>query len=72
MKNLTSLFERHGSRDLLYDQHRALLEAILSGDAEAARARSHEHLVFVEDSLLELSREETRFERAMRRVQVGG
>ncbi|MGI6408252.1 MAG: FCD domain-containing protein [Gammaproteobacteria bacterium] len=72
VKNLTSLFERHGSRDLLYDQHRALLEAILSGDAEAARARSHEHLVFVEDSLLELSREETRFERAMRRVQVGG
>ena len=71
VKNLTSLFERDESRTQLYEQHRALLDAILSGDAEQARARSHEHLVFVEDSLLELTRQETRFERAMRRVQAG-
>lgn len=72
VKSLTRLFEKDESRSVLYEQHRALLEAILAGDPEVARARSHEHLVFVEDSLLEMSRQETRFERAMRRVQVSG
>lgn len=70
--NLSSLLERHQSRELLYDQHKALLDTILAGDAESAQQRSHEHLVFVEDSLLEMSRHKTRVERALRRVTVGG
>lgn len=68
--NLTSLFERKDSRPLLYHQHRALLDAILEGDPEGAQARSHEHLVYVEDGLLEMSKQETRIQRAMRRVQA--
>lgn len=68
--NLSSLFERQDSRSLLYTQHRELLDAILEGDPERAQAKSHNHLVYVEDGLLELSKQETRVQRALRRVQV--
>ncbi len=66
--NLSSLFERENSREKLYDQHKALLDAILAGEPEAAQSRSHEHLVYVEEGLLELSRHQTRIQRAMRRI----
>ncbi|MHC9037656.1 GntR family transcriptional regulator, partial [Cobetia marina] len=47
-----------------------LFEAIMEGRAEDARNAAHEHLVFVEDSLLELERAETRAQRALRRAQA--
>ena len=50
-------------------QHRALLDAILEGRAEDARSRAHEHLVFVEEGLMEMARAETRAQRALRRAQ---
>ena len=50
-------------------QHRALLDAILEGRAEDARSRAHEHLVYVEEGLLEMARAETRAQRALRRAQ---
>ncbi|MBB3192023.1 GntR family transcriptional regulator [Halomonas cerina] len=68
--NLAYLFEKADSRPRLMEQHRALLDAILEGHAEEARARAHEHLVFVEEGLLELERAETRAQRALRRAQV--
>ena len=68
--NLSSLFERPESRDKLAEQHGALLQAILEGDADRAQQKSHEHLVFVEDSLLELSKRKTRLHRALRRVHT--
>ncbi|WP_458526550.1 GntR family transcriptional regulator [Onishia taeanensis] len=68
--NLAHLFEKPDSRPLLMDQHRALLDAILEGRAEDARLRAHEHLVFVEEGLLELERAETRAQRALRRAQA--
>ncbi|MBF8224359.1 MULTISPECIES: FCD domain-containing protein [Halomonadaceae] len=70
--NLAYLFEKPDSRPRLMEQHRALLEAILAGDAERARERAHEHLVFVEEGLLELERAETRAQRALRRAQAHG
>ena len=52
------------------DKHRnSLMVAILARDPEAARAASHHHLSFIEESLLQLGQEETRLQRAMRRVQ---
>lgn len=69
VENLTHLFERDNSRSQLLEQHQALLDAILSGDAEQARQCSHQHLAYVEEGLLELSKQETRAERALRRVQ---
>ena len=56
-------------RSQLMQQHRALLNAILEGRAEDARTRAHEHLVFVEEGLLEMARAETRAQRALRRAQ---
>ncbi|HSH57799.1 MAG TPA: GntR family transcriptional regulator [Halomonas sp.] len=67
--NLTHLFEKPDARPQLMIQHRALLDAILEGRAEDARTRSHEHLVFVEEGLLEMERAETRAQRALRRAQ---
>lgn len=68
--NLAHLFEKPESRPQLMAQHRALLDAILEGRAEDAQARAHEHLVFVEEGLLEAERAETRAQRALRRAQV--
>ncbi|WP_027960791.1 GntR family transcriptional regulator [Halomonas halodenitrificans] len=68
--NLVHLFEKPGARPRLMAQHRALLDAILEGRAEDARARAHEHLVFVEEGLLEAERAETRAQRALRRAQA--
>ena len=53
----------------LMQQHRSLLDAIIEGRPEDARTRAHEHLVFVEDGLLEVARAETRAQRALRRAQ---
>lgn len=68
--NLAHLFEKAESRPKLMAQHRALLDAILEGRAEDARDRAHEHLVYVEEGLLELARAETRAQRALRRAQA--
>lgn len=70
VSSLAHLFEKPGSREQLMAQHRALLDAILTGHAEEARSRAHEHLVFVEEGLLELERAETRAQRALRRSQA--
>ncbi|MCK0753036.1 GntR family transcriptional regulator [Chromohalobacter japonicus] len=67
--NLAHLFEKPDSRDRLMDQHRALFESIVAGNADEARTRAHEHLAFVENGLLELERAETRAQRAQRRSQ---
>ncbi|GAB2785229.1 FCD domain-containing protein [Halomonas shantousis] len=67
--NLAHLFEKPDSRSRLMSQHRALLDAILAGRAEEARQKAHEHLVFVEEGLLEMERAETRAQRALRRAQ---
>lgn len=69
MDNLAHLFAKPDSRTQLMKQHRALLDAILEGRAEDARTRAHEHLVYVEEGLLEMARAETRAQRALRRAQ---
>lgn len=68
--NLKNLFEKKESRPVLLEQHKAMYDAIMEGNPEKARAMAHEHLVFVEDSLLEMSRQETRVQRSLRRAQT--
>ena len=70
VSNLAHLFEKPGAREQLKMQHRCLLDAILDGRAEDARSAAHEHLVFVEEGLLDLERAETRAQRALRRAQA--
>lgn len=47
-------------------QHRAIMAAILAGDAESARAAAHDHLAFVHSSLRTLDDNEARRARASR------
>jgi len=50
----------------LTDQHQALLQAILDGDAEAARQAAMSHLGFVHDTMKTLHEDEARQQRLMR------
>ena len=46
-----------------------IFEAIIAGEPEQAREASHRHLAFIEEILLDRSREESRRERSLRRLQ---
>ncbi|GAA0641390.1 GntR family transcriptional regulator [Halomonas beimenensis] len=70
VENLEHLFGKPDARERLMAQHRALLDAILQGKAEEARTRAHDHLVYVEEGLLEAARAETRAQRSLRRAQA--
>ncbi|KOC91919.1 transcriptional regulator LldR [Winslowiella iniecta] len=50
----------------LTDQHHALLQAIVGGDAEAARQAAMTHLGFVHDTMRSLHEDEARQQRLMR------
>lgn len=51
-------------------KHRAnIVQAIVSGEPEQAREASHAHLAYIEETLLDLSREDSRRERSLRRIQ---
>ncbi len=53
-------------------KHRAnIVDAIVSGQPEQAREMSHSHLAYIEETLLDLTREESRRERSLRRIQQG-
>ncbi len=41
----------------------------MAREPEKAREASHRHLAFIEDLLLDISREQTRRERSLRRLQ---
>lgn len=51
-------------------EHRTqIYAAIMAREPEKAREASHRHLAFIEDLLLDISREQTRRERSLRRLQ---
>ncbi|MGC9401993.1 pyruvate dehydrogenase complex transcriptional repressor PdhR [Vibrio genomosp. F10] len=53
-------------------KHRAnIVDAIVSGEPEMAREMSHSHLAYIEETLLDITREESRRERSLRRIQQG-
>ncbi|MBF8999279.1 MULTISPECIES: pyruvate dehydrogenase complex transcriptional repressor PdhR [Vibrio] len=53
-------------------KHRAnIVDAIVSGQPEKAHEMSHSHLAYIEETLLDLGREESRRERSLRRIQQG-
>jgi len=54
------------------NKHRAnIVDAIVSGKPDMAREMSHSHLAYIEETLLELTREQSRRERSLRRIQQG-
>lgn len=70
MSNLENIYPKPGHRTKIHAQHKLLMDAIFSGDPEAARHAAHEHLAYVEEALLEYGREETRLERSLRRAHM--
>lgn len=68
-QNLTLLYRSdHGVK--MSNKHRsALIEAIISRDSEKARNASNAHLAFIEDVLLSVRQEDSRVQRALRRIQ---
>jgi GntR family transcriptional repressor for pyruvate dehydrogenase complex len=51
-------------------QRENIVAAIKARDPEAARQASNEHLAFIEDTLLEINRQDTRIQRALRRIEI--
>ncbi|MFT5161778.1 MAG: GntR family transcriptional repressor for pyruvate dehydrogenase complex [Alteromonadaceae bacterium] len=53
----------------LFAHRKNLFDAVIGKQPEAARTASNEHLAFIEETLLQADRENTRIERALRRIQ---
>ncbi len=51
------------------EQHRMIMDAILQGDSGLARETAHDHIEYVEKTLLEMSRRKTREERSLHRLR---
>ena len=66
--NRKQLYDRAGSRELLLRQHRAIYEAIIAGDPEAARAAAQTHMTYVDKVLRERRISEARTDIARRRL----
>jgi len=54
----------------LFIHRKNLFDAVVEGNPDAAKQASDEHLSFIEETLLAANQENTRIERAMRRLQA--
>lgn len=66
--NRQTLYSRRGVRENLLDQHRAIYQAIMAGDADAARLAAQRHVEYTRDTLREIRAAESRREIALRRL----
>jgi DNA-binding FadR family transcriptional regulator len=64
--NLDKLYTLPRISDPLSHQHQRLMNAIIEGDPGKARTAAQEHLIFVEESLQQIDREEIRKQGALR------
>lgn len=69
--NRAKLYQRKGIRRLLLDQHRLVHDAIMSGDAEAARTAAETHVAFTRAALQEIDKADSRLEKSLRRIVAG-
>ena len=68
LRNIEVLNQRPGVVNRIRRHRADLIAAILSGQPEQARDACHEHLAFIEDTLLDIQREEQRHQRQSRGV----
>jgi len=68
-KNLTILAKRPEVSAKIAEYRTRLMDAIISGQPQKAWGASHRHLAFIEEVLLNLTEEQSRMERSMRRMQ---
>jgi GntR family transcriptional repressor for pyruvate dehydrogenase complex len=69
-RNLEVLAKHADAEQNINSQRRNIVQAILAGDPEQARKASNEHLAYIEDTLLNINRQDTRMQRALRRIEV--
>ncbi|MGE4611004.1 MAG: FCD domain-containing protein [Paracoccaceae bacterium] len=55
--NRQLLFGKRSNRSMLLDQHRAIFDAIMAQDPEAARAAIGAHLAFIEECMVQQNRD---------------
>lgn len=67
--NRQRLFNHPSARQMVLAQHKAIIEHIVSGEADEARQASHDHIDFVEVALQEADRAESWQEVANLRLQ---
>lgn len=68
-QNFELLYSRREMLALVSRHRSQIFEAIMAGEAQQAREASHRHLAFIEEILLDRSREQNRRERSLRRLQ---
>ncbi len=71
LQNLRLLHRRPEVIDSVSKHRASIVDAIVSGEPEKAREMSHSHLAYIEEILLDLTKEQTRRERSLRRIQQG-
>lgn len=81
VRSLSPLLEKNVSQNLILlhdreplmqklNEHRAnIVEAIVAGEPEKAREMSHTHLAFIDEALSDLTQEQGRRARSLRRIQ---
>ncbi|WP_298282863.1 FadR/GntR family transcriptional regulator [Acidocella sp.] len=67
--NRDQLYRRAGVRDLLLEQHLAIGEAVLAGDAAAAEAAASAHIRFTRSTTAQIREEEARLATSLRRIE---
>lgn len=68
-KNLEMFKQKPDIGERLTSHRTNLLNAIVDGEPDKARDACHQHLAFIEETLLSLNKENSRIQRAMRRGQ---
>lgn len=66
--NRARLYQRKGVRSLLRDQHKAIHDAVIAGDPEAARTAAERHITFTLETVRELSQDDLRLQVALQRL----
>ncbi|WP_416306102.1 pyruvate dehydrogenase complex transcriptional repressor PdhR [Neptunicella sp. SCSIO 80796] len=69
-RNLRVLAEHSNCGDKLRSQRLKILQAIRDADPEGARQASNEHLAFIEETLLDINRQNSRMQRTLRRIEL--
>ncbi|MFT5677410.1 MAG: GntR family transcriptional repressor for pyruvate dehydrogenase complex [Paraglaciecola sp.] len=69
-RNLEVLTANSEAQENIAKQRKNIVKAILQRDPEQARHASNEHLAFIEETLLNINRQDMRMQRALRRIEV--
>ena len=72
IQNRSRMFTIPAIRELLRDQHRAIAQAILDRDPDAAQAAAHGHLAYIRRASREIREAEAKLGQSLRRLSGGG